>query len=61
MNKLKLYRVDVNYIKYLYSLTEERLTIWDGLTKITIKKAENSISNKPWGASASVIIEWTGE
>ena len=45
----------------LHSLTEERLTIWDGLTKITIKKAENSISNKPWGASARVIIEWTGE
>ena len=40
---------------------EKRLTTWDGLTKITIKKAENSIPNKPWGVSASVIIEWTGE
>ena len=45
----------------LHSLLERRLTIWDGLTKITIKKAENSLSGKPWGASASVIIEWTGE
>lgn len=33
----------------------------NGLTQITIKKAENSISGKPWGARASVIIEWTGE
>lgn len=32
-----------------------------GLKKITINKTENSISGKPWGASASVIIEWTGE
>lgn len=40
---------------------ERRLDLWDGLTKITIKKAEDSIPNKPWNASASVIIEWTGE
>lgn len=33
----------------------------NSLTKITIKKSENSISGKPWNASASVIIEWTGE
>ncbi len=32
-----------------------------GLQKITINKTENSISVKPWRASASVIIEWTGE
>ena len=31
------------------------------LTKITINKPENSLSGKPWQASASVIIEWTGE
>lgn len=45
----------------LHTLIKNVLEVWDGLTKITIKKAENSISNKPWGASASVIIEWTGE
>ena len=31
------------------------------LKKITINKPENSLSGKPWNASASVIIEWTGE
>lgn len=31
------------------------------LKKITINKPENSLSGKPWQASASVIIEWTGE
>ena len=31
------------------------------LKKITINKPENSLPGKPWGASASVIIEWTGE
>lgn len=45
----------------LHSLVERRLTIWDGLTKITINKPENSLSGKPWGARESVIIEWTGE
>ena len=29
--------------------------------KITINKPEGSLSGKPWDASASVIIEWTGE
>lgn len=42
-------------------LGAEAFRLMGGLTKITINKPEGSLSGKPWNASASVIIEWTGE
>ena len=42
-------------------LGAEAFRLMGGLTKITINKPEGSLSGKPWGASTSVIIEWTGE
>lgn len=42
-------------------LGAEAFRMMGGLTKITINKPEGSLSGKPWNASASVIIEWTGE
>lgn len=53
--------IEVSLPSTLEKLDGEAFKASYSLKKITINKPENSLSGKPWGASASVIIEWTGE
>lgn len=53
--------IEVSLPSTLEKLDGEAFGGSDNLKKITINKPENSLPGKPWGASASVIIEWTGE
>lgn len=53
--------IEVSLPSTLEKLDGEAFRASYSLKKITINKPENSLSGKPWGASASVIIEWTGE
>lgn len=53
--------IEVSLPSTLEKLDGEAFRASYSLKKITINKPENSLSGKPWNASASVIIEWTGE
>lgn len=53
--------IEISLPSTLEKLDGEAFRGSDYLKKITINKPENSLSGKPWNASASVIIEWTGE
>ena len=53
--------IEVSLPSTLEKLDGEAFRGSNNLKKITINKPENSLSGKPWNASASVIIEWTGE
>lgn len=55
------YLNEISLPSTLEKLDGEAFRASSNLKKITINKPENSLSGKPWQASASVIIEWTGK